>query len=63
MLKLNLDPGNFARKVLNIPGFVEAIPGEKRVDTNGRPAQLYQRGTATRLVPELRLKVKRSKTK
>lgn len=61
--KLNLDPANFSRKVLNILGFVEAIPGAKRVDTNGRPAQLYRRGTATRLMPELRLSVKRSKPK
>lgn len=61
--KLSLDPANFSRKVLNIPGFVEAISGAKRVDTNGRPAQLYRRGAATRLVPELRLSVKRSKPK
>lgn len=63
MPKLNLDPANFSRKVLSIPGFLEAIPGKKRLETNGRPAQLYRVGSATRLMPELRLKIKRSKTK
>ncbi len=62
MLKLSLDPANFSRKVLSIPGFVEAIPNTMRTDKIGRPAQLYRRGSAVRLIPELRLVVKRPKT-
>lgn len=62
MPKLSLDPANFSRKVLSIPGFIEAIPGAMRTDKIGRPAQLYRRGSAARLMPELRLVVKRSKT-
>jgi 8-oxo-dGTP diphosphatase len=47
-----LDPRNFNRKVTRTESFV--IPtGEKRVPETGRPANLYRRGTATRLVPPM----------
>jgi 8-oxo-dGTP diphosphatase len=46
-----LHEGNFRRKVLSTPGFVEAT-GET-APTDGRPAALYRRGGATRLHPPL----------
>lgn len=65
-LKERLDPANFSRKVINIPEFIEEItdsePRGSMMGT-GRPAQLYRRGSAERLDPPLRLKVKRSNTK
>ena len=59
-----LDPANFARKVLSIPGFIEAIPERRSrsdLTSTGRPAQLYRRGSAVRLEPPLRLRVKNDK--
>ena len=47
----SLHEGNFRRKVLSTPGFVEAT-GET-APTEGRPAALYSRGGATRLHPPL----------
>jgi 8-oxo-dGTP diphosphatase len=49
-----LDPGNFRRKVLSTPGFVEpaeelAAPGPG----GGRPARLYRRGTSRLLHPAM----------
>lgn len=65
-IKEQLDPANFSRKVINIPDFLEEIhesaPRGSMMGT-GRPAQLYRRGSASRLDPPLRLKVKRSNTK
>jgi len=51
---LSLDPSNFRRKVLACEGFVQRIarstpPGR----SGGRPSQLYQAGTATRLFPPI----------
>lgn len=65
-LKERLDPANFSRKVINIPEFIEEItdsePRGSMMGT-GRPAQLYRRGSAERLDPPLRLKVKRTNAK
>ncbi|SDT33493.1 8-oxo-dGTP diphosphatase [Friedmanniella luteola] len=47
-----LDPGNFHRKVVGAPGFVERAPGE-RSSGRGRPAAVYRAGTATLLNPPL----------
>jgi 8-oxo-dGTP diphosphatase len=47
-----LDPRNFSRKVANTEGFVEPTGG-KRVPETGRPAALYQRGSAQALNPPL----------
>jgi 8-oxo-dGTP diphosphatase len=47
-----LDPGNFHRKVVGSPGFVERAPGE-RTGTRGRPAAVYRAGPATLLNPPL----------
>jgi 8-oxo-dGTP diphosphatase len=49
---MTLDPRNFSRKVANSQGFVEPTGG-KRVPDTGRPAALYQRGTALALNPPL----------
>ncbi len=46
-----LHEGNFRRKVLSTPGFVEATGGT--APTDGRPAALYRRGRATRLHPPI----------
>jgi 8-oxo-dGTP diphosphatase len=49
-----LDPGNFRRKVLSTPGFVEPVeevapPGPG----GGRPARLYRRGGSRLLHPAM----------
>ena len=65
-IKERLDPANFSRKVMNIDGFIEEIPDSSPRSSNsgtGRPAQLYRRGSAERLDPPLRLRVKRDSTK
>jgi 8-oxo-dGTP diphosphatase len=46
-----LHEGNFRRKVLSTPGFVE--PTGETAPTDGRPAALYRRGGATRLHPPI----------
>lgn len=46
-----LHEGNFRRKVLSTPGFVE--PTGETAPTDGRPAALYRRGAATRLHPPI----------
>jgi 8-oxo-dGTP diphosphatase len=46
-----LHEGNFRRKVLSTPGFVE--PTGRTVRTDGRPAALYRRGGALRLHPPI----------
>ncbi|MCX7620546.1 MAG: NUDIX hydrolase [Acidimicrobiales bacterium] len=46
-----LHEGNFRRKVLSTPGFVE--PTGSVAPTDGRPAQLYRKGGATRLHPPI----------
>ncbi len=46
-----LHEGNFRRKVLSTPGFVE--PTGETVPTDGRPAALYRRGRATHLHPPI----------
>jgi hypothetical protein len=65
-IKERLDPANFSRKVINIPDFLEEIHDSERRGSmmgTGRPAQLYRRGSAERLDPPLRLRVKRDSTK
>ena len=65
-IKERLDPANFSRKVINIPDFIEEVRGSGPRRTmlgTGRPAQLYRRGSAERLDPPLRLRVKRDSTK
>jgi 8-oxo-dGTP diphosphatase len=46
-----LHEGNFRRKVLSTPGFVE--PTGQSARTDGRPAALYRRGPALRLHPAI----------
>ena len=46
-----LHEGNFRRKVLSTPGFVESTG--QTAPTDGRPAGLYRRGGATRLHPAI----------
>jgi 8-oxo-dGTP diphosphatase len=46
-----LHEGNFRRKVLSTPGFVE--PTGETARTDGRPAALYRRGGALRLHPAI----------
>ena len=46
-----LHEGNFRRKVLSTPGFVE--PTGQSARTDGRPAALYRRGGAARLHPAI----------
>lgn len=46
-----LHEANFRRKVLGTPGFVE--PTGATAPTDGRPAQLYRGGPATRLHPPI----------
>lgn len=65
-IKERLDPANFSRKVINIPDFIEeTLDSEPRRTMlgTGRPAQLYRRGSAERLDPPLRLRVKRDSSK
>lgn len=45
-----VDLQNFRRKVLSVPGFVEALD-ETRVGVPGPPATLYRAGPATDIVP------------
>jgi len=47
----HLHEGNFRRKVLSTPGFVE--PTGATAPTDGRPAALYRRGEATHLHPPI----------
>ncbi|WP_229069052.1 NUDIX domain-containing protein [Actinoplanes sp. DH11] len=47
-----LDPRNFQRKILNIPGFVEAT-GKQTVRNGGRPALLYRAGPARLVQPPI----------
>jgi len=47
-----LDPGNFHRKVVGSPGFVERAPGA-RTGARGRPAGVYRAGPARLLNPPL----------
>ena len=73
VIKNLLDPANFSRKVENIPGFVEKIlnstsrsslrnsSGQTDLNSSGRPAQLFRKGSAERLDPPLRLRVKQRK--
>jgi 8-oxo-dGTP diphosphatase len=46
-----LHEANFRRKVLGTPAFVE--PTGETAPTDGRPAQLYRKGTATSLHPPI----------
>lgn len=48
-----LHVGNFRRKVLSTPGFVEPVGEKARPADGGRPAELYRRGTATVLHPAM----------
>lgn len=47
-----LDPRNFHRKITSTPGFVEPT-GERTTRQGGRPAALYQAGTAQLLHPPM----------
>lgn len=49
---VELDPGNFHRKVTGLPGFVEPT-GERTSRGTRRPAKLYRRGSAVALYPPL----------
>lgn len=49
---VQLDPRRFRRKVTRVRGFVEPT-GEKATRGMGRPAELYRRGSADTLHPEL----------
>jgi 8-oxo-dGTP diphosphatase len=49
---VRLDPGNFYRRVLGVPGFITSAGSDRRT-TKGRPAQLFQAGPATVLHPPL----------
>jgi 8-oxo-dGTP diphosphatase len=48
-----LHVGNFRRKVLSTPGFVEPLGEKARAETGGRPAELYRRGPAATLHPAM----------
>lgn len=49
-----LDPANFRRKVASATGFVRPVEGRAPPGPGGgRPAKLYQRGTAHRLHPAM----------
>jgi 8-oxo-dGTP diphosphatase len=51
---VELDAANFRRKVVTTPGFVTIAEGlAKPGPGGGRPAQLYRRGTASRLHPAM----------
>lgn len=55
---VNLDPGNFQKKVLDIPGFL--VPtGRQRAGGKGRPPELYERGEASTIEPPFRRPVER----
>jgi len=49
-----LDPANFRRKVLGIPGFLEETEGTRQWQGRGRPGKLYRKGKAQRLDPPFR---------
>jgi len=49
---ISLDPGNFRRKVLATPGFVQPT-GDSAADRQGRPASLYTAGGETMLHPPI----------
>ena len=48
-----LHVGNFRRKVLSTPGFVEPVGEKSRPVEGGRPAELYRRGAAAVLHPAM----------
>ena len=50
---VELDPGNFQRRVTAAHGFVEST-GEVRRDGRGRPPELYRAGAASAIDPPLR---------
>ncbi|MBA2697297.1 MAG: NUDIX domain-containing protein [Nocardioidaceae bacterium] len=52
MWGVELDPGNFHRKVTGVAGFVEPT-GRKASRGTGRPAELYRRGPTASLNPPL----------
>jgi 8-oxo-dGTP diphosphatase len=49
---MEIDPGNFHRKVTGVPGFVEPTGG-RTSRGRGRPAELYRRGPNHTLHPPL----------
>lgn len=49
---MKLEPSNFHRKVTRADGFLVPTGGHRSLDL-GRPAALYQRGSATALAPPL----------
>ncbi len=51
---VRLDPSNFRRKVLSIPGFVTPLGEQATASTSGRPPELYRRGEARILWPPLK---------
>jgi 8-oxo-dGTP diphosphatase len=50
---IQLHVGNFRRKVLSTPGFVEPLGQKARSESGGRPAELYRRGPAQTLHPAM----------
>ncbi|MEX1133729.1 MAG: NUDIX domain-containing protein [Acidimicrobiia bacterium] len=50
---VELDQGNFQKKVLDIEGFVEPT-GKRRSGGQGRPPELYRSGPAERIEPPFR---------
>lgn len=50
---VDLHVGNFRRKVLSTPGFVEPVGEKARPSSGGRPAELYRRGPAATLHPAM----------
>lgn len=51
---VRLDPANFRRKVLSVPGFLEPVDGRQPPGrSGGRPAQRYRPGPATTLHPAM----------
>jgi 8-oxo-dGTP diphosphatase len=50
---VTLDASNFGRAAARRPGFIVPV-GQNRKAANGRPAALYQRGTAEALEPPMR---------
>jgi 8-oxo-dGTP diphosphatase len=51
--QVELHVGNFRRKVLSTPGFVEPLGEKVQTDGGGRPAELYRRGPAQTLHPAM----------
>lgn len=49
----NLDPGNFQKRVIETPAFVEPV-GRLRRGSRGRPAKLYRAGPGQLIDPPLR---------